>query len=248
MSTLKLPQKSKVFLIVCGGIYILALHELLKLNYVSIYLLIVAFFIGGFITDLLTGIAHFCFDYIWPDETPILGPIAVDFRAHHLMPTLDPSAIGVNFTMGAYAGLPFTLTTIGFANLQSDSYVNAVIATTLFSISLWMLGFHQIHSYAHMGSRLLPHKFNEAIQEISHLPHQEQKAEFKKLFDGKGIPPVVQFLQKTGFFLRPEVHWRHHIQFETDFSSLNGWSDPLMNIIYQPLARRRKLRQSEKKS
>ncbi|MGK7882314.1 MAG: fatty acid desaturase CarF family protein [Crocosphaera sp.] len=241
MSILKLPQKSIVFLTGCGVIYILALHELFKLSHVTIYLLIAAFFIGGFITDLLTGVAHFCFDYIWPDETPILGPIAVDFRAHHFMPTLDPSAIDVNFTMGAYAGLPFTLTTMGLANLQADSYVHTLITTTFFSISLWMLGFHQIHSYAHMGSSLLADEFNEAVQEISQLPDNKQKAEFQKLFDGKGIPPLVRFLQKVGLFLRPEIHWKHHINFETDFSSLNGWSDPLMNLIYQPLAHRRKL-------
>ena len=58
-----------------------------------------------------------------------------------------------------------------------------------------------------------------------------------------GIPPLVRFLQILGLFLRPEVHWRHHINFETDFSSLNGWSDPLMNLIYAPIARRKKLRE-----
>ena len=173
MPTLKLPQKSRVFLLGCGIIYISALHELCKLDHITVYSLIAAFFVSAFITDIITGLAHFGFDYVWSDETPILGPIAIDFRAHHRMPTLDPSAIDVNFTMGAYAGLPFSLATIGLANLQPDSTISTLIATTSFMISLWMLGFHQIHSYAHMGSSLSPHEFNKAVQEISQLPYKK---------------------------------------------------------------------------
>ena len=239
-STLKLPQKSTVFLFGSTVVYIFALYGLCKLNHITIYTIIIAFFIGGFIADLITGAAHFGFDYVWPDETPILGLIAVDFRAHHRMPTLDPSAIDVNFTMGAYGGVPFAFATIGFASLPSNYHASALIAAISFSISLWLLGFHQIHSYAHMGSSLSPHEFNKAVQAISRLPDVEQKAEFRKLFDGTGIPPLVRFLQRIGLFLRPEVHWKHHNSFETDFSSLNGWSDPLMNLIYAPIARRKR--------
>lgn len=244
MSTLKLPQKSRFFLVFCGVIYVIAFLELCKLNHFTLYTFIAAFFIGGFITDLLTGLAHFGFDYIWPDDMPILGPISVDFRAHHSMPTLDPSALDVNFTMGAYAGLPFSLATLGAAYWLPDNILTALLTLSFFSISLWMLGFHQIHSYAHMGSCLSPQEFNQAVQEITKLPYKEQKPAFRRLFDGTDIPHWVRLLQRVGLFLRPEVHWRHHIEFETDFSSLNGWSDPLMNFIYAPIARRKKLMES----
>jgi hypothetical protein len=36
------------------------------------------------------------------------------------------------------------------------------------------------------------------------------------------------------------VHWQHHISFETDFSSINGWSDPVMNWLYRRLVWRKR--------
>jgi hypothetical protein len=111
------------------------------------------------------------------------------------------------------------------------------------STSIWMLGFHQIHSYTHMGSKLPADEFNRAVIEINQLPtRREQKAAFIKLFRELGIPRYVRVLQRCRLFLRPEVHWRHHINFETDFSSVNGWSDPVMNLIYRPIARWRKVK------
>jgi len=55
-----------------------------------------------------------------------------------------------------------------------------------------------------------------------------------------GIPRFVRVLQRCGLFLRPEIHWRHHASFESDFSSVNGWSDPMTNWIFGLIARRKK--------
>jgi len=121
--------------------------------------------------------------------------------------------------------------------------VSFLVDASLLMTSLWMLGFHQIHSYAHMGSNLPPEEFNRAVAEISQLPtRRQQREEFEKLFAALGIPRFVRLLQRSRLFLRPEEHWRHHLYFESDFSSVNGWSDPLMNWIYRPIARRQKAR------
>jgi hypothetical protein len=48
-------------------------------------------------------------------------------------------------------------------------------------------------------------------------------------------------------FLRPEEHWRHHLSFESDFSSVNGWSDPLLNWLYRSIARQKKAQQPDMK-
>jgi hypothetical protein len=83
------------------------------------------------------------------------------------------------------------------------------------------------------------------VVEISQLPDKRQQKEaFAALFQSLGITRAIRFLQRCGLFLRPEIHWQHHISFESDFSSVNGWSDPLMNLIYRPLARRKLARQS----
>jgi hypothetical protein len=245
MAALALPQKSKVIVMTCIAMQAVTLFAVANRDHRSLWLMVIAFFVGGFLTDLISGLAHFGFDYIWPAHMPILGPIAVEFREHHEHPTLDPSAVLTNLTKGAYGALPFAVITLVVAKLSEDSTASFLIVATLFLTSLWMLGFHQIHSYAHMGSQLPPEEFNRLVAEISQLPtRRQQKKEFAKLFQAVGIPRLVRFLQRSRLFLRPEVHWRHHLSFESDFSSVNGWSDPVMNWLYRFIARRKKIEQS----
>jgi hypothetical protein len=234
---LTLPEASKPVVAVCILLQALAVYELATRQNRSFWLSVIAFLIGGFIADLISGLFHFTFDYVWPPHTPIMGPISVEFQAHHVEPTLDPSALATNLSKGAYGALPLALIIIAVIRLSADTGTSFLILASLMSTSLWMLGFHQIHAYAHMGSRLSPDEFNRAVAEISQRPAWQQRAGFASLFDNVGIPPLVRMLQRCGVFLRPEVHWQHHISFETDFSSVNGWSDPLMNHVYRPLVR-----------
>lgn len=240
-NTFTLPDASKATVVTCIAMQAFALYTVASHNNGSVWLLVIAFFISGFLTDLLSGFAHFSFDYIIPAEMPILGPFAVKFRAHHEAPTLDPSAVLTNLTMGAYAALPFVTLAWMIIGLSADTPASFLTAAILIETSVWMLAFHQIHSYAHMGCHLSPEQFNQAVAEISQLPtKRQQKEEFARLFRSVGIPRFVRILQRCRLFLKPEIHWIHHHSFESDFSSVNGWSDPLMNFLYRPLARRMK--------
>jgi hypothetical protein len=121
-----------------------------------------------------------------------------------------------------------------------------LIVATLLGLSLWALFFHQIHSYAHMGSCLSPDEFKLRVTQISQLPTQAaQIQEFERLFETVPIPPVIRFLQRCRLILNPRKHNLHHISFETDFSSVNGWSDPFANLMLRPIARRLKARSQE---
>ena len=240
MSVLALPKSSRAVIIACISMQSLVLWTVASHPHRSLPLSLIAFFVGGFVTDLISGLAHFGFDYVWPAHMPILGPIATEFRQHHEDPTLDPSALLTNFTKGAYGALPFALIAWLIAKVTGDTAASFLLVATLFAISLWMLGFHQIHAYAHMGSRLPPAVFNRAVADISQLPPRQQRIEFAKLFQSVGIPRAVRWLQRCHLFLRPEIHWQHHLSFESDFSSVNGWSDPVMNLLYRPIARRKK--------
>ena len=175
MTVLTLPRSSKIVVFCCFGAQAAALVALANHSYRSIWLMVLAFFLGGFLTDLISGLFHFSFDYIWPPHTPIMGPIAVEFREHHEEPTLDPSALLSNLTRGAYGALPLALITWTVNYLWADSTASFLVAATLMGTSLWMLGFHQIHSYAHMGSHLSPEDFNRAVVEISRLPSKRQQ-------------------------------------------------------------------------
>ena len=241
---LTLPHASTVvvaitFFTLVGAAFFVVTH-----SDANVGVAIVAFFIGGFVTDWFSGLAHFGFDYVWPAKMPILGPIAVDFRGHHDRPGLDPSALLTNLTKGAYGSLPIAAATIMVA--RSSNSESFLLVASLMATSIWMLGFHQIHSYAHMGKAIPAEEFNRAVAEIVRIPdRREQQEQFARLFKEAGIPAWVRFFQRCRLFLRPEIHWRHHHTFETDFSSVNGWSDPLMNLFYRPWARRMKARQGE---
>jgi len=227
MAVFALPQTSKPTVVACIVMQAIALYAVMSHSHQRLWLLIIAFFVSGFITDLLSGLAHFGFDYIWPAHTPVLGPIAVEFRLHHEDPTLDPSALLTNLTKGAYNALPLAIITLVLTRTSSDTWASFLTVAVLMGISLWTLGFHQIHSYTHMGSEVSSESFNRSVAEISLLSDKrQQKEEFAKLFQSVGIPPIVRLLQRCRLFLRPEVHWQHHISFESDFSSVNGWPDP----------------------
>jgi hypothetical protein len=243
MSTLELPKSSKTVVVVSIIALAIALYCVASHGGRDPWLALAAFFISGFFGDLFTGFAHFGFDYVFPDKMPILGPIAKEFREHHDYPTLDPKDYVVNFTKGGYASLPLSLAACILERNMPGDGVSFLILATLAGLSVWALFFHQIHSYAHMGSCLSPDEFKLRVASISRLPSQAaQIQEFERLFETVPIPPVIRFLQRYRLILNPRKHNLHHISFETDFSSVNGWSDPVANLLFRPIARRLKAR------
>jgi hypothetical protein len=238
---MELPQASKPIIVVTVLAQIVAIYLAARHPNATLWLAVVAFLVSGFLADLLTGLMHFGFDYVFPEWLPILGPIAKEFREHHEEPTLDPSAYVVNFTKGSYGSLlAAVLVSILCFALPANAISFFAIAT-LMGICVWAFFFHQIHSYAHMGSHLLPEDFNRRVREIARLPtKRERTREFNRLFETVPIPPIIRFMQRCHLILNPGTHNLHHLAFETDFSSVNGWSDPVMNWILKPAARRYK--------
>lgn len=246
MSVLELPQSSRITvaaaiaaLMVGGAVIAASPHS-------NAPTLVTIFFLSGFFADLLTACFHFGFDYIFPYSMPILGPISREFRAHHSYPTLDPSNALVNLTKGAYASLPLAVLGIGILATFGSGLGGFLVGGTIVGMSIWALFFHQIHAYAHMGSHLDADDFNARVAEIAKMDDLRlQKRAFDELFDTVPIPPVIRLLQRMRILLNPSVHNLHHVRFESDFSSVNGWSDPLTNPLFGTIARRIKRRQGE---
>lgn len=245
MSVLELPKSSKPTIAFALIALAIALYRVCAHDGANPWLGVAAFLLSGFIGDLFTGFAHFGFDYIFPEDMPILGPVAKEFREHHDCPTLDPTDYVVNFTKGAYCSLPLSLIVIALAS-PHHGWISFLAIATLLGMSFWAFFFHQIHSYAHMGSSLSPDEFKQRVAMIGRLPTEaEQKREFARLFETVPIPPAVRFLQRCRLILNPATHNLHHIQFESDFSSVNGWSDPVSNLILRPISRRLKARAAQ---
>jgi hypothetical protein len=217
-------------------LYLVGSHEGMDLS-----LALGAFLLSGIAADFFTALAHFGFDYVFPAHLPILGPVAKEFREHHDCPTLDPEDYVVNFSKGAYCSLPLTLAVLILANTFDQNWFSFTILATLLGMGFWGFFFHQIHSYAHMGSTLPPKEFNRRALELAKLPNAaDQVRGFDELFQTVDIHPLIRLLQRCRLLLNPGVHNLHHIGFESHFSSVNGWSDPLANLILRPLSRRMK--------
>ena len=195
---------------------------------------------------MLTAFFHFGFDYVFPYGMPVLGPISREFREHHEEPTLDPSSYRVNFTKGAYASLPLALIALAILYMGAGSHAAFLIGGTVAGMSLWAIFFHQIHSYAHMGAHVSPEVFKARVDEIARIDDpREQARQFDAFFAEAPIPWPVRMLQKARILLNPATHNLHHLQFESDFSSVNGWSDPVTNPLFRYLARHYKAKAAQ---
>jgi hypothetical protein len=238
MGVVTLPARAKP-LIALSAALIPALAAVLSRHpHASVILASLALAVSGYVADAFTGVAHFAFDYVLPYHVPVFGPIAREFNEHHEEPTLDPSNYVENFTKGAYASLlAAALAFLLWAVLPKTAlaFFFEVVATGL---ALWALFFHQIHSYAHVGSKLQPEAFNKKVAEIAQMKSEsEQMRAFGALFATVPIPGPIRVLQRRRLILCPERHNLHHLSFEKNFSSVNGWSDPLLNLFLGPLAR-----------
>lgn len=209
---------------------------------------VAALVISGLLADAITALAHFSFDYIFPYDFPIFGPIARGFNEHHEEPSLDPKDKVENFTLGAYGSCAISAVSLVFILFSDHGPLSSLFLLLLWFLAIWGLLFHHLHSYAHMGSLMDPRIFNAEILRISRLDcKRDRKAALRELFDSIPIPRVIRILQRLRLTLEPGRHNLHHIHFESDFSSVNGWSDPLLNPILGPAARyfKAKRRRSE---
>lgn len=246
MSVLELPQSSRVAVVSAVVSAMTACTMIALSPYINVPTLVALFFLSGFFADLLTACFHFGFDYVFPYSMPILGPISREFRSHHEFPTLDPSNTLVNLTKGSYASLPLSLIGLAVLVTSGTDFFGFIAGATLVGMSIWALFFHQIHAYAHMGSHLNADDFNQRVAEISKLENiTDQKRAFDHLFDSVPIPPVIRAMQRMRLLLNPSIHNLHHVRFESDFSSVNGWSDPITNPLFGAIARRIKQRHTD---
>tara|TARA_R110001606_G_scaffold365056_1_gene519782 strand:- start:285 stop:941 length:657 start_codon:yes stop_codon:yes gene_type:complete len=205
----------------------------------SLWLFLLIFLVSGFFADLLTAFFHFGFDYVFPYSTPILGPIARSFRIHHDNPDLDPSDYIENLTRGAQAAI--LLAIISLAIPYQAAFLWFLISAVIAGMSVWAIFFHQIHSYSHMGAHLSGEYYLSRVAEIEKLQDiKEKKRQLNQLFKTVPIPAPIRILQNCRIILNPSVHNLHHMSFESDFSSVNGWSDWITNPLFRHIARKYK--------
>lgn len=111
---------------------------------------VMALLASAYLSDLITGIAHFCFDYVFPYRTPILGPISYEFTQHHEEPVLDPSDLIENLTKGAYASIPLSLGIILLSLYAGGGFWQFVVETMLLGMPCFSIRSTPTHTWESM--------------------------------------------------------------------------------------------------
>jgi hypothetical protein len=67
-------------------------------------------------------------------------------------------------------------------------------------------------------------------------------ATFAQYFHGtlhrKDNPPIVRLMRRLKLLMNAQDHLRHHETLQCDFSTINGWSNPALNFVFNHLRRR----------
>ena len=54
-------------------------------------------------------------------------------------------------------------------------------------------------------------------------------------------PWMIRALRRAGLLMTPEAHAKHHATLRRDFATINGWSNPVVNVLFGALIRWRVL-------
>jgi sterol desaturase/sphingolipid hydroxylase (fatty acid hydroxylase superfamily) len=52
-------------------------------------------------------------------------------------------------------------------------------------------------------------------------------------------PPIVHWMRAVRLLMTPEAHQLHHDTLKRDFATNNGWSNPVINRLFDLAIRRR---------
>lgn len=184
----------------------------------TLYLFLLTLF-AIFIVDLLTGIVHFLLDY------HDLGPLKVYLKKN--LKSVDEINVFARKKASIFQELAFDFQ---LHHRLPDSILDASFKTMalriiyiLFPIYLAIFLLFQlnfIHPYAlFFLSQII------VIGSFCHYTHQWAHNK-KPIF-------LIKILQKTRFAITPEQHEIHHKNYLKNFCSFTGWSNFLVNYLFQ---------------
>lgn len=169
---------------------------------------LIEFGIAVFCADLLSGLFHIFMDNLkCYDTTSSLQKIAFDFQEHHK----DPRSFCRNrsiFAPGGQGQITRFVLVLQYLirNIKNNDFQYFINAFFLFSSNSQV-----IHSLAHRR-----YADDNNITELSMWK----------------LPIGIKFLQNIALLLSPDHHSQHHKNGTNDYGIVNGWANPLLNLLY----------------
>jgi len=175
--------------------------------------LLLGIFLGLWFGDFITGVVHITLDFLPAGSKSRMHKLAYRFKVHHVQASLIAEG---NRLFDWMQIEPFMST-----------YMVGLYATYVAKIiSFWVAGlavFTAGGSLNNVISILTMVAWLGAL--LSQIPHAMAHGKFKGTF-------WVTVMQKLRLFVPPHVHRHHHQTFDCNFTLLNGWANPVLNLIY----------------
>lgn len=221
-----LIRSAVVFLIV-----LVVLDVVVAMGSVGLWTVLAAL-VGWFLADLMSGAVHMVMDY-----RPSPSGLGLD-RLYYYKGSRESDEY-MAMRRAAFARLtPIQRITYDFKNhhprpdaLGRRSMMTQVGATVTFTTL----------PFAILANAVLA-TFNRPAIPAALLASFLLGTTFAQYFHGTlhraDNPWVVRAMRRVRLLMRPEDHHRHHATLTHDFSTINGWSNPILNAVFG-LAHRR---------
>ncbi|MCJ8311906.1 MAG: carotenoid synthesis regulator CarF [Saccharospirillaceae bacterium] len=184
------------------------------------------FFLALYVADVFTGFVHIYFDY-----RPCVSGVGLRelffykgskgsdeyIKMRRKTMTKISAFQELTFDFKIHHPSPDTLGRRGFVKLTVGGIVFGGLPASLLLLLLAQLNL--LNQYFILFSLIFI-----AAMVISQYTHS--------CAHKKKIPYIPNILQKIRFFVSPERHDVHHQTLNRDFCILNGWSNPLVNMIF----------------
>ena len=203
--------ENKVKLLSLITLITLSLHDLWKGFYDEMDLPLIgnsmfACLIGLFVADFITGSAHLTFDHVMLDAVPTKSRPLLQWLAFGFQ---YHHAVPTSWNDGDFFYLAILRT--GFIGLLPFTLMQLMASSFHLHLS-WRIFF------ATCAFSCL----------FCQVPHAAAHGRWKK----SRVSWMIRLLQRLKLFVDPKDHHEHHTYFDRNFAIFNGWSEPLLRILY----------------
>lgn len=229
LSTRQLVQYGAAWLFF--GLFALQLGLIVVSGELGLWALIAAF-LAMYLADALSGIVHFILDYT-PTPTNRGLKELFYFKGSKGSEEYTRQRAAAMKRINAFEEMvfDFKIHHISPGTLGRRPFLRLTLPVIYFSglpmsvLTLGLYGFDWISTEWFIFLSLLT--AGTTICQYAHACAHKKK-----------VPPVPALLQRLGLFVTAQKHHSHHLNLGHDFCMLNGWSNPLVNRIFQQCLKR----------
>ncbi|HEX8447390.1 MAG TPA: fatty acid desaturase CarF family protein [Sphingomonas sp.] len=192
--------------------------------------------LGWYLADLMSGAVHMYMDY-----KPCRTGIGLDTLYFYEGSRESAEYIAIRDATFAKLG-PFERLVFDFKNHhpRPDALGRRDIVRLIGSSVLF--GTLPVSLLLNLACLLLPLPAGLIATAVTFLVGTTFAQYFHGSLHRADVPWIVRALRRVGLLMTPADHAHHHATLRQDFSTNNGWSNPLLNRVFAHLLRRGRLR------